>query len=582
MKVSHRLLLQLFLLLTPGMFACAQIMTSNFQATMDTYTSSLAPSTVMDPASALMYAKSAQSPSPIDIQRAYMAFNFKYNATTLTTGVPANAKIVSARIILTVSGSEGSSSLSLHRVLNSWDHTTITHNNSSSFNFTDQTTGSFLSGKRIFIITDQIKRIQAGRSVNFGWRLRHAVETSTTPTCAYHTLNASLSTNRPVLEIKWYIPLQITAATLTHETTEGLANGSITPIISGGLGTKSYSWFTSSNLTTPFASSTSIAGRGRDWYGLCVADSILDTLYIAFLLGTECVNQSITFNPGKKYIADGTVTGRVDSNIGGLSYVYENYGNDLNFQAGRIKTTYSSWFDNKGLLRFQLWMDPAISLFHADLYLSGNAHQTSRENSAHILQVAAPWSEYEVCHMNTPTTVPGSAILLPSTTTASQSDVVDLLGYWNNWKNNNAANYGLLLRLADTATTGASLRNYRSSDASVSPLYMKFDFTVSNGCEYFTLKPTVEQSVAYVTGRKLRLKVEEDYFDASGNLTYTLTSLTSGVTPAVTTVAKPSHLNWIELLLGTGGIAVTNGNVYLLEIADSKGRKMYFKFKKAA
>lgn len=111
------------------------------------------------------------------------------------------------------------------------------------------------------------------------------------------------------------------------------------------------------------------------------------------------------------------------------------------------------------------------------------------------------------------------------------------------------------------------------------------NITSSNVCvfenQFFHLKDDVEQSIAYVAGSKLKFKYEEDYFDNGGNLNYSIKCLNDDAIPTTVTVTKPNHTNWIEITLGAGGIPVTVGNIYLLEVRDSKGRKQYLKFKKA-
>jgi len=99
--------------------------------------------------------------------------------------------------------------------------------------------------------------------------------------------------------------------------------------------------------------------------------------------------------------------------------------------------------------------------------------------------------------------------------------------------------------------------------------------------QFFYLKDEVEQSIAYVAGSKLKFKYNEDYFDVNGNLNYTIKCLNDDVAPTLYTVTKPTHTNWIEITLGAGGVPITAGNIYLIQVTDTKGRKQYLKFKKA-
>lgn len=106
-----------------------------------------------------------------------------------------------------------------------------------------------------------------------------------------------------------------------------------------------------------------------------------------------------------------------------------------------------------------------------------------------------------------------------------------------------------------------------------------FDCVFDN--QFFHLKEDVEQSLAYLqlAAGYLRIKYDEDYFDANGTLNYTVRCLNDDTTPTTVTVNKPVHTNWIEIPIGTGGIVLTSGKIYLLEVKDSKNRKMYLKFK---
>jgi hypothetical protein len=95
--------------------------------------------------------------------------------------------------------------------------------------------------------------------------------------------------------------------------------------------------------------------------------------------------------------------------------------------------------------------------------------------------------------------------------------------------------------------------------------------------QYYHLKDEVEESVALVTGSKLKIKFDEDYFDNAGTLSYSIQCLNDDSTPTTSSVTKTKHENWLSIPL-TG---LTNGNIYLVTVKDSKGRKKYLKFKKA-
>lgn len=100
--------------------------------------------------------------------------------------------------------------------------------------------------------------------------------------------------------------------------------------------------------------------------------------------------------------------------------------------------------------------------------------------------------------------------------------------------------------------------------------------------QYFYLKDEVEETVAYVLGDKVKFKFVEDYFDATGNLSFEILRLSDASGIAQTgALSKSKHVDFYEIENGVGGITLTSGEIYLLTVVNAKGRKSYLKFKKA-
>jgi hypothetical protein len=516
--------------------------------------------------------------SSVNYLRTYIRFNL--------SAIPSTAKIISAQLMLTntsATDDAGTTGLTVMRNTGTWTETTLTFNNKPTNSTTDAIMTSSLSGLvRTIDVKNHVQLMIRQYTPNYGWQISRRNESIATTGCLFHSKTSSTTTAVPKLVVRWYIPMNVTNAVVTHAASTTVSNGAIVPAVANGLGTKAYQW-TRGNAGTTVGTASSISNIQSDWYGLRVIDSIADTLYMAFLVGAECSPFQVNFNPGKNYISDAYLSGQVEPAV---SFTETNYGGSTSFQAARWNSGTSNWYDLKSPMQFLLWADPAITFSRADLNVYGINHQNSgtgfRENAVQMHRITGLWREYEVNMQNMPATTSAQSATKASTTSATQNDVYSLLSFWNLWKTNNLTNYGLLLQLTDRTTDTKSIRQYASSDHATESMRPNLDFTytVTGSCEYFHLKVSQDQSVAYVPGSKLRVKFEEDYFDASGTLTYTLTSLTTDVAPAVVNIPKGNQTNWIEILFGSNYVPVVSGDIYMLEVKDVKGRAMYLKFKK--
>lgn len=100
--------------------------------------------------------------------------------------------------------------------------------------------------------------------------------------------------------------------------------------------------------------------------------------------------------------------------------------------------------------------------------------------------------------------------------------------------------------------------------------------------QYFYLKNQVEETVAYVSGNKVRFRFEEDYFDPTGVLSFEIRDLSNSTGAVMSgSLTKDDHVDFYQITNNAGGITLTSGKTYLLTVVNAKGRKSYLKFKKA-
>lgn len=385
--------------------------------------------------------------------------------------IPSNAVIYSAELILTPAGSgEGtvnSTDLYLETVTASWAENTVTYANQPTTSTVNQvTTSSLVNGKRTFNITTLVQNIVNGTTVNYGWRIRRNPENIASSLSTYATKDAVSSTVRPKLKIKWYVPMTITAATINHCVSTSSNDGSIAPTISGGSGGFTYTWKNSAGTTV--GTSSSLSNMPYGWYGLKVTGSLGDVYYKAFIVGVRCQNVTINFNPSGDFVDDATVSSQTPTlNKGGTT--------DL-FDHKYLRTT--TWHTQKGLLRFNLWMDSALIINQANLQLYGKAHLYTNSNASYLKKITQNWTENGVTWNTLPSSETTNQVSIPWSTSATQNYLtLNTTAFWNNWKMSNTTNYGMLLELQSSANAEAKM-SFHSSDTTLASIRPAISFIV--------------------------------------------------------------------------------------------------------
>jgi hypothetical protein len=438
----------------------------------DAQTSSGSPGSNYGTDGTMQVSKTASS-----VFRSFLKFNL--------SSIPADAVITSAILQLTPSGVEGipttnATELYLDVCNSSWTEGGITHSSNISNNtlFPTVTVSNLVSGKREFEIKNFVQAIADGRLPNEGWRIRRKDET-TNATTAYYTKEVKTSSYHPKLVIQYYLRSSVSAATIVHTSTLTSNDGSISPtILNGSSTTMTYRWFNSSG--TQIGTSQNLTGVGKGWYGLKYYGSVAgDTTYMAFIVGTECEDVSITFDPGPNYIDDARFTDFVSgSGTSAINYPQANNGSNILMMHERW-TNGGVWYNARDVIKFRLWVDPGCQVNSAVMTLVGNAHNAlGTPNTSELCRITANWSEFGVAHTNMPASTATGKIAVPAIATGNGNATPDIASFFNIWKNNNVQNYGMLFQLQSYASNLYTRMQFHSSDATVASNRPKINFSI--------------------------------------------------------------------------------------------------------
>jgi len=527
---------------------------------------------------------------------------FKFNLSS----IPSGAIVVSAKLRLTPNGTENitasnSTQLTLELCNTTWAEDTLTHNTGISNNtlLAAQGTSNLVSSKREFDVKDHVQALVDGRIPNHGWRLRRTSETAATATTRYFTREASGTTNDPFLEIKYFVPSEVTAATIVHASTIASNDGSVSPVISNGSSSnKSYTWYNSSG--TQIGTAQNLTGVGYGWYGLKVTGAeATDVMYYAFLVGVQCETVSVNFNPNGDYMDDAMYYDLVvGSGNTAIRYSENNHGG-YSWNTCQLTTFSGVWHKMRSLMRFRLWLDPEMNVTNANMSMTGDGHligTPGQSNAAELIKVESNWKEMGVSDLNKPTSSNTIQLPIAATTSTNQNLTINLSSFFNAWKQSNTANYGMLLQLASYPQTNGHLRQkYMSSDYTTKPTIAFTVNLISNACAptgYALFKRELDGGYVITTEDGiLRVAFDEEYqieegkfieltiydqnrviksrVDMGGNV--------SGTHP--TALLKKQYKydnNQFAIDLNYSGL--TNNAFYVLELTTSTKEKKYLRF----
>ncbi len=513
------------------------------------------------------------------------------------SSIPSNAIVTSAKLRLRPKSeslaASGSTDLYTDLANTTWSQSTITNNSNISNNTIVSTvTVSNIVGVtdfngtvnyREFDVKAHVQAMVEGRIPNYGWRIKRNPETGNLTPAIYYSIEHSNNMYfTPHLEVKYYIPTTVTSATIVHATTTSSADGSISPIISGGSSaSKTYQWYNSLGNTIPGGTSLNLTGRTYGWYGLKVTGTDpSDVMYYAFIIGVKCATVSVTFAPDGNYVDDTYIINNVSGS--GTTAIFNTQVNNGN--AGVLPASENlSPMTTEGLLRFRLWFDPNLTVNSANLTLYGNAHApTDRPNTSYLKLVNAPWAEMSVAYTNRPASLTTPSVTINNIAAGNGNATVNIATLVNNWKLNNPQNYGCHFQLSYYEGSVTKMQ-FNSSEAAVGARPSLALSLTSTDCGtntnlYYVPEENIGPEIADLRNSNKILRIRyKDYFDTDGYLSYSIKCLNDDTSVPITLAPKNANTNWIEIDLTAAGLVL--GNVYLLELKDASGKKEYLKFK---
>ena len=378
----------------------------------------------------------------------YQFFSRSFLAFDLS-GIPSNAIIESATMKIKRSSSfTGSNPFLVRRLTSTWYEDSVTFTDQpdiSTIGYDEYTSYIFSNDTLLFDLTNLTQRLVYGSVPNLGWSLQVNDETLDIYTgCSFYS---SESAYTPVLEVKWYYPLQVVNAIIEHESDNSISDGSISPQLSGGASSSyTYEWTNSSG--TVIGTDSTISGLNYGWYGLHVTGEHGEELYEAFLVGHYCGTATIDFQSNNNFTDNASLLESTDT---ASTYSITNYPNSTLFYTsdifdGRGAGGYYSF--RKSLMKFNIWLDKEYTIDSADLYLSGYSHLNSGNNNAQ-LQLVEEWDKSLVTWSSSPDTVTSTLITVPATSTADQDMIIDILSYAKAWQENNSNNNGFEFTLPE-------------------------------------------------------------------------------------------------------------------------------------
>ncbi|WP_300660010.1 DNRLRE domain-containing protein [Fluviicola sp.] len=439
------------------------------------------------------------SKTATSVFRSYLKFDL--------SGIPANAVISSALLKLTPDGTENITATNSTQLMalvcnSSWSESTLNFNSNmaSSSPMNTVLNSNLISGKRVFEIKTHIQAIVDGCVLNEGWVIRRSNEV-TNATTKYFSRENGTASNRPQLEITYYIRPYVSAATITHTSTLGSSDGSISPtVVNGSATTMNYLWYNSGG--TQIGTSQNLTGVASGWYGLkCYGSALGDTTYHAFVVGTVGESISFMFNPGPNYLDDARTTDLIaGSGPSAVRYDQGVSGTAPNFGASRTQYLTSYWGSERALIRYRLWIDPTCTVDQADLMLYGVNHiNQDYSNASEFDLVTSDWLENGVAYINRPSFTTVGKIDVAAIPSGFINDTVNISSFFNIWKNNNLENYGMQFQLQSYPPVGPVRVQFGAGDAQASSR-PRIQFTISvagdlsaNG----TLTPTYDATNSY-------------------------------------------------------------------------------------
>ena len=579
MKSILLLTLTLFCSLLNG-FLFSQVQTTVIVSTKCTSANSMDPTSTVSSSAPVVTAGRVLVFSPF--YYTYRTF-VEYNLS----GIPEHAIITKATLKLYPDSRAGSPVIHTARITNSWQENSVSWANQPSYTSTQQVTASTLDfqGWLNIDVKNHVQNMVAGVYPNNGWMLYHNNETeNANKHYIFRSDDHSTASFHPKLEISYYIPMSVANAAIVHESASGANDGSVSPVLAGGPGgTYTYQWF-DKNGAMPGKTALNLSGVPYGWYGVRVTSSVAGTepFYYAFLVGLNCEDVDIAFNPGPEFIDDAVLR----HNIGNTDR-FNNYHN-----TAILNMAYAAGETSRSVLRFRIWLDEVLQLSKAALSLMvKDVRYTlfSPDNSGSMYLLDGDWNERFITFSSQPDYLPSGFIPIPSLGTAPQLSTFDALNSFELWQQNNAENFGWVI--SPNSAAGVNSQNFHSSDTTVSRPKVDFTISVYNGdcLSYSEMKRKLDGGYSYAVNGKLKFTTDEEYEVSGSNyLPFKIydkqhklleSSDINGVMLNGSVAPLPLKFDDNRWILNVSSIpGMSAGEYYILEISNIKGDKRYLRF----
>lgn len=484
----------------------------------------------------------------------------------------------------------------LQRASSDWGGASKTWNNQPSVVTSDQISITHTQTQSIgwhnFDVLSHVQYMVNYPVLNYGWCMRLQSESGTTRGNKYWSQEYVNTSLRPVLEVKYVMPIEI-SATVTHSG-NGLNNGVIDAVqVNYGSGTYSqYEWFNISGGTyTSIESGTNFANIDVDnlvpgAYILTVQDDLGYTGYQYFLVGEEGATTTVEIyandlTTSQNYNEDAMVDDYP-------TYVNTNYGNYGGFYTfNNYYSAIGDWRDIRSFVKYELDFDPQLDFQAAEyrVFCAIDHYKSfGNSNQSYVSRITQDWTEELITYNTKPTVTTQNQVTIPETPVVgyySRDDVIDILDFVKYWQINPNENYGFELALSSYTNSDWVRLFYGSSDWSSSAterprLYLQY--TVINKI-YATPKRTLEGGYFKVPDHNIMFIEFYEEYDIPSNLDYKIYNFQGKEmvsTYGLSTISEEFGDNRFKI-----DVSPLPQGAYVLEIKNDKKETWYLRFKKA-
>ncbi|MBD3638023.1 MAG: DNRLRE domain-containing protein [Crocinitomicaceae bacterium] len=471
----------------------AQETTVTFSPSLDTYVASEFPTT---------------DNSTLDRTYSYYyGYSYRIFIDFDLSTIPDNAIVTSATLKMYCPWVNNAAShpYYLQRASSDWGGASKTWNNQPTVVTSDQLTITHTQTSSIgwhnFDVSNHAQYMINYPSLNYGWCMRLQSESGTTRGNKYWSQEYANSALRPILEVKYVIPIEISAKVkhcINSQNDGGIHSIDVT---GGSSNYSSYEWFSITNgVFTSIETGTNInnadvANLSPGLYLLDVQDDLGYSGYQYFLVGEEGETTTVQI-----YATDLTKSQKYNEDAmtdDYPTYVNTNYGTYDNFYTfTNYYSAYQHYRKIRSLVKYKLdfsdfLLDYTSASYKTTCRSTGHYRGSSTvSNESFVSRVTSDWEEQIVTANSHPTITTTNQVNIPETNPTGyvfRDDNIDILNFVQYWQSNPSENYGFELALNSFTEVPWVRLIYGSSD--VSTLSERPIFELS-----FDVKPSVTAS----------------------------------------------------------------------------------------